>query len=82
MRGAPLAQFVVQSFEVMQSLFDLIEQVRARAALVLIAQFQQHLADAPDRPHRVVGVILTHWMHESGRESRFIIPWHAVWPFC
>ncbi len=80
--NTPFAQFGVQIVEILQSLLDLVEDIRTRTAFVFVAQFDQHLADTPDRPYGVVRVIFPYRMHESGGESRFIVAWHAVWPFC
>ncbi len=74
---AALAQFDMLVGEVVQSLLDLIEEVGARASLVLVAQFEDHLAKAPDCPHRVVRIIFADRMRVPRREPGFIVAWQS-----
>jgi hypothetical protein len=71
----PLAQFDVEIREIVQPLLDLIEEIGPRAALVFVAQFENHLAESPDRPHRMVRIILADGMSISGRVAGLIIAW-------
>lgn len=72
---AALPQLDMLVGEVVQSLLDLIEDVRARAALVLIAQFENHLAEPPNCPHRVVRIIFADRMRVPRCEPGFIVAW-------
>ncbi len=77
MRLASLAQLDMLIGEIVQPLLDLVEEVRARSALVLIAQFEDHLAEPPDRPHRMVRIIFADRMRVPRREPGFIIAWQS-----
>ena len=70
---AALPQLDMLVGEVVQSLLDLIEDVGARSALVLIAQFKDHLTESPDRPHRVIRIIFADRMRVPRREPGVII---------
>lgn len=76
-RMASLAQLDVLVREVVQPLLDLIEEVRAGSALVLVAQFEDHLAEPPDRPYRMVGIIFADRMRVPWCEPGFIIAWQS-----
>ena len=78
MQLAALAQFDMLVGEVVQSLLDLIKEVRARASLVLVAQFKDHLAQPPNCPHRVVRIVFADWMRVSRREPGFIVAWQSA----
>src|SRR5690349_3728077 len=80
-RVAALAQFDVLVGEVVQTLLDLVEDIRARAALVLVAQFEDHLAEPPDRPHRVVRVVFADRVRVPRREPGFIVAWQSCTSF-
>ncbi len=78
MRLAALAQFDMLVGKVVQSLLDLIEEVRARASLVLVAQFEDHLAETPNCPHRMVRVVFADRMRVPRREPGFIVAWQSA----
>jgi len=75
---AALAQLDMLVGEVVQPLFDLVEDVRAWSALVLIAQFKDHLAESPDRPHRVIRIIFADRMRIPRREPGVIVAWQCT----
>ncbi len=81
MRLTALAQFDMLIGEVVQSLLDLIEDIRARASLVLVAQFEDHLAEPPNCPHRVVRIIFADRVRVPRREPGFIVAWQSSTSF-
>ena len=75
--STPLPQFEPLRREVVQPLVDLVEQVGTRATLVLVAQFEEHLAEPPDGPYRVVGIVFPDRMRVPRRKSRLIVAWQS-----
>jgi len=53
----PVVKVIALGEQVVKPLVDLVQDVRARAPDVLVAQLDDHLGEAGDRPHRVDGVV-------------------------
>jgi hypothetical protein len=78
LRVAALAQLNMLVGDIVQPLLDLIEDIGAGAALVLVAQFEDHLTESPDRPNGVIGIVLADGMRVSRREPGFIVAWQPA----